>query len=136
MEVLKYKVIKSATQYRKYCSALEALLELPSLNRGQKDEVELLTLLVETWDASRYQVKELNPIELLLGLMNDHKMKPKDISELLGISKGAVSEMLHYKKGLSKDSIRILSTHFKLAQEAFNRPYELTGKAATDEVPG
>jgi HTH-type transcriptional regulator/antitoxin HigA len=33
--------------------------------------------------------------------------------------------MLNYKKGLSKDTIRILSERFKLKQEAFNRPYEL-----------
>jgi HTH-type transcriptional regulator/antitoxin HigA len=33
--------------------------------------------------------------------------------------------MLNYKKGLSKETIRILSERFKLNQEAFNRPYEL-----------
>ena len=31
----------------------------------------------------------------------------------------------YYKKGLSKETIRILSERFKLNQEAFNRPYEL-----------
>ena len=35
--------------------------------------------------------------------------------------------MLNYKKGLSKDTVRILSQKFKLKQEAFNRPYELRG---------
>lgn len=30
-----------------------------------------------------------------------------------------------YKKGLSKETIRILSERFKLTQDAFNRPYEL-----------
>lgn len=39
-----------------------------------------------------------------------------------------VSEMLNYKKGLSKETIRILSDRFKLNQEAFNRPYELKKK--------
>ncbi len=33
--------------------------------------------------------------------------------------------MLNYKKGLSKETIRILSERFKLNQEAFNRTYEL-----------
>jgi len=32
---------------------------------------------------------------------------------------------LHYKKGLSKDVIRKLAAHFKVSQEAFNRPYAL-----------
>jgi HTH-type transcriptional regulator / antitoxin HigA len=32
---------------------------------------------------------------------------------------------LNYKKGLSKEVIRTLAAHFKLSQEAFNRPYKL-----------
>ena len=52
-------------------------------------------------------------------------MKPKDLVELLDVSKGYVSDMLNYKKGLSKDVIRKLADHFKVSQEAFNRPYKL-----------
>jgi HTH-type transcriptional regulator/antitoxin HigA len=43
----------------------------------------------------------------------------------LGVSKGYVSEILHYKKGLSKDVIRKLAERFKVTQEAFNREYKL-----------
>ena len=57
--------------------------------------------------------------------MKDHKMKAVDLANLLNVSEGLVSDMLNYKKGLSKDTIRILSERFKLNQEAFNRPYEL-----------
>jgi HTH-type transcriptional regulator/antitoxin HigA len=34
--------------------------------------------------------------------------------------------MLNFKKGLSKETIRILSERFKMNQAAFNRPYELS----------
>lgn len=44
---------------------------------------------------------------------------------ILGIGKGYVSDILNYKKGLSKDVIRKLADHFKVRQEAFNRPYKL-----------
>jgi HTH-type transcriptional regulator/antitoxin HigA len=44
---------------------------------------------------------------------------------LLGISKSYVSEILNYKKGFSKSVIRLLSTYFKVSQEAFNRSYAL-----------
>ena len=47
------------------------------------------------------------------------------LAQLLNVSEGLVSDMLNYKKGLSKDTIRILSQKFKLNQEAFNKPYEL-----------
>jgi len=55
-------------------------------------------------------------------------MKAVNIAELLDVGEGLVSEMLNYKKGLSKETIRILSNRFKLNQEAFNRPYELQKK--------
>jgi HTH-type transcriptional regulator / antitoxin HigA len=57
--------------------------------------------------------------------MYEHKMKAVDLAKLLRVSKGLVSDMLHYKKGLSKETIRILSERFKLNQDAFNRPYKL-----------
>lgn len=57
--------------------------------------------------------------------MKEHKMKAVDLAKLLYVSEGLVSDMLNYKKGLSKATIRILSEKFKLNQEAFNRPYQL-----------
>ncbi len=48
--------------------------------------------------------------------------------EILGLSKGTVSKILNYQKGFSKETIRKLATHFKLYQEAFNRPYPLVNK--------
>jgi HTH-type transcriptional regulator/antitoxin HigA len=57
--------------------------------------------------------------------MNSHNIKAKDLVTLLGISKSYVSEILNYKKGFSKSVIRLLSTYFKVSQEAFNRPYAL-----------
>jgi len=47
------------------------------------------------------------------------------LAKLLHVSEGLVSDMLNYKKGLSKETIRILSERFKLSQEAFNREYKL-----------
>jgi HTH-type transcriptional regulator/antitoxin HigA len=58
-------------------------------------------------------------------------MKAIGLAELLNVSEGLVSDMLNYRKGLSKDTVRILSQKFKLKQEAFNRPYELRGTGAS-----
>ena len=57
--------------------------------------------------------------------MDEQKLKSKDLVEILGVSKGLVSDILNYKKGLSKEIIRTLATHFNVSQEAFNRPYKL-----------
>lgn len=122
MATLKYSVIKDKTQYDAYCKELEALLENDPNN---SEEVELLTLLIDHYDATNNNFKEMDPIELLKSLMKDHDMRPKDLANYLGISKGYVSDILNYKKGLSKEVIRKLAGRFSLSQEAFNRPYKL-----------
>jgi len=123
MAELKYSVIKTKKQYNDYCNLLEELVL--SQNAAMQDEIELLTLLIETWDAEHSTFKEMDPIELLNALMQENGLKAKDLVDILGLSKGTVSKILNYQKGLSKESIRKLAEHFKMAQEAFNRPYEL-----------
>ena len=125
METLQYKIIKTNAQYNRYCDTLEALVDSGKKTKAVQDEIELLTLLIEKYDADHNTFDDADPIELLKSLMKDHKMKAVDLAKLLNVSEGLVSDILHYKKGLSKETIRILSERFKLNQEAFNRPYEL-----------
>ncbi|MFH1296530.1 MAG: transcriptional regulator [Bacteroidota bacterium] len=125
MKTLKYTVIKSSPQYDMYCRTLEDLLGSNDNSKNAGDEIELLTLIIEKWDAEHSTLNEVNPIELLHSLMHDHNLKAKDLVEILGVSKGLVSDILNYKKGLSKEIIRILAGYFKVSQEAFNRPYKL-----------
>ena len=123
MEKLKYTVIKDADQHKKYCDILEELIL--NENKSTKEEIELLTLLIEKWDNEHDSFKDSDPIELLKALMDEHNLKAKDLVEILELSKGTISKILNYHKGLSKNTIRKLSDYFKLSQEAFNRPYKL-----------
>lgn len=92
------------------------------------DEVELLTLLIEKWDNDHNTFIDYDPIVLLKTLLEEHKLKAKDLVNILNLSKGTISKILNYHKGLSKDTIRKLSDYFKISQEAFNRPYKLINK--------
>jgi HTH-type transcriptional regulator/antitoxin HigA len=125
METLKYKVITSEKQYDDYCKKLEDLVFSKSKAVPIKDEVSLLTLLIEKWDEDHTIFNELDPVELLRSLMKDHQMKSIDLATKLEVSPGLISDIINYKKGFSKDIIRQLATLFKLSQEAFNRPYPL-----------
>ena len=118
-------MIKTGRQYNQYCKELEDLVMLKKKSKDQKDIIDLLTLLIEKWDEEHNTFEDLDPVELLRSLMDEHSMKAKDLVDILDISKGYVSDILNYKKGLSKDVIRELAEHFKISQEAFNRPYKL-----------
>lgn len=130
MNAIKYTLIKSEEQYYEYCRILEKLVIQE--NEESEDEIELLELLIDKWDQDHSTMNDVDPIALLLYLMEDHQLRAKNLAEILELSKGTVSKILHYQKGLSKASIRKLSNHFKLRQEAFNRPYPLVGQVLKD----
>ena len=124
MKALKYKIIKSEAQYNQYCDILEELISYDS--KENQDEIELLTFLIEKWDEEHNSFNDLNPIESLKVLMQENELKAKDLAKILNLSKGTISKILNYHKGLSKDSIRKLAQHFKVSQETFNRQYTLS----------
>lgn len=125
METLKYRVIANKNQYKEYCNILEQLVFSGAKDKNTKDEIALLTLLIEKWDSEHISSTDLDPVQLLHSFIKDHNLKAKDLVGILGISKGYVSDILNYKKGLSKEVIRKLADYFKVSQEAFNRPYKL-----------
>lgn len=126
MKTLKYKVIKSIEQYNTYCNLLEELVMLEE--NSVQDEIELLILLIEKWDSEYNSFKDLNPIELLKALMKEHNLIANNLVDILDLSKGTISKILNYNKGLSKDTIRKLSVYFKVSQEAFNRVYKFNNE--------
>ncbi len=130
MDTLPFKVIKTEAQYNDYCKQLEALVMLRKKTPAQQDIIELLTLLIEKWDEAHNSFAQADPIEILRYLMQENNLRAVDLVTLLGISKSLLSDVLHYRRGLSKDMIRKLAGQFKVSQELFNRPYTL--KSSTD----
>lgn len=122
---MKIGIIKLEKQYLEYCDELEKLLEKKKPSKADLELIELLELLLDDWDKKRVNVNESDPIELLKSFMDNHRISNNDLAGLLDLSKGAISQILNYKRGLSKDVIRKLADRFKVSQEAFNRPYEL-----------
>lgn len=123
----KFKVIKSKEQYKEYTAKLIKLWGNPTDNN--EDDRELLEVLIETWERENLKNEESDPVELIKFLMDNHNMERSDLMKILEISKGTLSKILSYRKGLSKNVIRKLAEHFKISQEAFNRPYPIVSEA-------
>ncbi len=125
---MSYTTIKNKKQYQEYS---DKVIELASKKPTKEieDEMELLELLIDNYESKIYATETKDPIVLLKSLMEVHQLKSVDLVNILGIQRSAVSQILSYKKGLSKDVIRKLSEHFKLSQEAFNRSYELLSRS-------
>lgn len=121
--IKQYKIIRTKKQYYEYCDMLEKLVL--SNKKKDLDDIELLTLLIEKWDNENLPAIDTDPVQLIKALMEENKIKSIDLANILSVNKSTISRILNYQKGLSKKSIRILSSHFCISQEALNKPYIL-----------
>lgn len=135
---LKYKVICSFKQYKKYCEK-KVELESQKITKKHREEIELLTVLIEKYDEENTFL-EKNPVELLIYLMEENNIRSIEVAKQLKVSPGVISDIINYRKGFSKNIIRDLSKLFKISQEAFNRPYnfkkQFTQKVKLTTRPG
>lgn len=129
MQTLKYKVIKTKKQYKDYCKILEQLDT--NGNETLEEEMELLTLLIEKWDEQQNSFHDVDPIVLIKALMSEKNIKAQHLVNESGLSKSLISDILNYKKAMSKDVIRFFAGFFKLSQESLNRPYKLSSETNT-----
>ena len=135
MGTLKYTVIKSEEQYYEYCNLLEEI-DFSDEADEREDEIELLALLIRTWDNEHRLAKEMDPVELIKSLKQDHDLSQNDLAEIAGVGKSYISEILNYKKRMSKMVIRNLAEHFKIQQSALNQDYRLEGEGQEEETEG
>ena len=127
---MKYKRIKTLKQYTAYCNEYEELVQ-----KGlKKDEeaIDLLELLIEDFDNRTITEigidQDLEPVELLDYLMSEHRLTKSALARELAVSRQLVTEILNYKRNISKRMVMKLADYFKMMPIAFSREYELKGK--------
>lgn len=130
---MRYSEIVNKKQYRAYCDRHLELGNILAAGKGNADmenEYYILDLIIE--DYHRNQVnpfENLTPVDLLKALMEENEYSGYKLSRELGISQSIISEILHYKRGFSKELIRALSKKFNVGQASFLKEYELVGKS-------
>jgi HTH-type transcriptional regulator/antitoxin HigA len=80
--------------------------------------LELLFTLIEKYEAGRFELNASTPRGILLELMEARGVKPRDLWSVLG-SKGATSEVLNNKRGISKAQAKALCEFFHVSSELF-----------------
>jgi len=122
---MKYNKIKSLNQYNEYCDIHEKLM----IEDEEKhfEEIELLEVLIEDYDRRLIKSKfeDLNPVELLKSILKESGLSQNKLAKEIGVSRQLISDILHYRRNISKEVNIKLSKHFSMSQEAFGRKYEL-----------
>jgi HTH-type transcriptional regulator/antitoxin HigA len=125
MEALPYTVINSQNQYNAYCSRLSDLIRMKSKTRVELDAINLLGLLIKRWDEEQRPLSDDDPVEFLRSLMKQNNIKASDLAAGVGISKSLLSDILHYRRRLSREVIRKLASRFNVSQALLNKPFNL-----------
>ncbi len=102
--------IKTTRDYDRALARIEQLMEAkPGTKAG--DELDVLTTLVEAYEAKHHAIYPPDPIDAIIFRMDQLSMTRKDLETILG-GRGRVSEILTRKRTLSIEMIRRL--HRKL----------------------
>src|SRR5712691_7267682 len=112
---MKPKVIKNSAQHEAALARIEQIFHAkPGTAKG--DELELLVLLVETYEEKAYPIDLPDPIAALRFRMEQGGLSPKDLVPYIG-SKSKVSEVLSGRRPLSLTMIRklVAGLHFPAA---------------------
>ena len=117
-------IIHTDTEHREALEALDRLLvHDPEPGTLEADELDLLALVVETYEKERFPIAPPNPVDAIRFRMDQAGLSRRDLVPYLG-SKSKVSEVLSGKRSLSLRMIRRL-------HEGLGIPLEvLVGKTA------
>lgn len=102
------RVLKTESDYDVAVARLSALMDKdPAPASAEESELELLALVIQSYEQTRVPPSPVDPIEAILFRMDQQKLAQKDLVPFIG-SLSKVSEVLGRKRSLSLAMIRRL----------------------------
>lgn len=111
-------VIQNETEYKRLVKAMNKLAVKPRLSSEEDRLLDLLTTLVEAYDQKNYAIRQATPAMVIRMLMQDRRLKNKDLESVLG-SSGVTSEVINGKRNPSKTQIKALARFLNVSPELF-----------------
>ena len=117
------KPLKTETDYEEALSRINELMDAaPDSKEG--DELDVLSVLVENYEAVHHAIGTPDPIQAIRFQMEQFGLKDKDLIPLIGQS-GRVSEVLTYKRKLTLPMIRKLEAGLNIRTKCLIQDYKL-----------
>src|SRR5688572_23252055 len=100
------RVIRTEEQYQAYLKDVQTLIaRRPALYSADSDKLEVLTVLLEAYENTKYPVEPPDPVDAILFRMEEKGLKKADLIPYFGTS-SRVSEVLGRKRPLTVQMIR------------------------------
>ena len=117
------KPIKTEADYQAALKEIESLMDAePDTPKG--DRLDVLTTLVDAYEAKHHPIDEPDPIEAILHCMEALGMSRKELEATIG-KRGRISEVLTRKRPLTISMIRRISETMHISADVLIRPYQL-----------
>lgn len=112
-------VIRTKAENEYYLSVVAGLMRKgAALTKEEAALLDLLSLLIETFERHHYQLKKSTPAAILNELMAANRLKQSDLLPVFG-SKGRVSEVVNGKRSISKEQAKKLAVFFHVSADLF-----------------
>ena len=109
-----HKLLKTPEEHAAALERLEGLMMLdPNEGSAEADELEILGLLIDTYEKRHFPIKAPSATEAIRFRMEQMGLKQKDLAPLLG-AKSRVSEILSGKRPLTLAMARALHSKLKI----------------------
>src|SRR6266404_1602075 len=119
--------IRTDADYRHALGEIERLWDAdPGTPDG--DYVEVLSTLIEAYEARHHPIPAPDPIAAIEFMMEQKGLTRRDLEPAIG-SRGRVSEILNRKRPLTLPMVRALSTLLHIPAEVLLQPYETQSAA-------
>lgn len=92
------------------------------------DGVDILTTLIEAYEAERHPILAPDPISAILFMMEQKGLTRRDLEPAIG-TRGRISEVLTRKRPLTLPMVRALSKLLDLPTDVLIQPYETKSAA-------
>lgn len=131
------KVIRTEEQYLTYLREVQELMaRQPAAGSVEGDRLELLTVLIEAYENSKFPIEAPDPVDAILFRMQEKGLKQADLVPYFG-TRSRVSEVLGRKRPLTVQMIRALSIGLGISAETLiglsvPEDHATSGKADVD----
>lgn len=105
--MINYSIIKNDDQHENYLARLDELMDLEDHTQNDIEEIELLGLLISTYEETNFPIDLPTPVEAIKFRMDQLGLDDSDLVRYIG-QRSKVSEILNGKRALSKQMIKSL----------------------------
>ena len=109
--------IDTPDEHRHMLAEVDKLFE-KDLSPEEAKLFDLMVTLIEDYEDKHFQLNAATPLTILLELMENRGVKPRDLWEVIG-SKSRVSEILNGQRKISTAQAKKLAEYFKVSADLF-----------------